>query len=308
MTAAGRGTALAVLSSLGAAAFLIPYGAATAAATPQGVALAMLLCAACLGTVTTPWRSGGRLNIDRVTFWVSAALGAGTVIGNIAMAAALLRIEPALTSVILQTEILFVALLAALWLGERISARFVLGASLAVGGFLVMRLPGAGSATIDVLGAGAATAAALSFALMHVITRVSIRRIDPRAVNALRLWLAVGFLALLPGNAASLASLDARVWGLAAAAATCGPIFGRLCMMYALRSIPAAHARLAGLLAPVFAFVLGFALLGSTPSALELFGGAIILAGVAIPLFENARDGAAPPPPRGRGGSSRLPR
>jgi drug/metabolite transporter (DMT)-like permease len=284
-----KGTALAVASSLGAAAFLIPYGVAGQSAPPQSLALAMLICAAVLGTVTTPWWSGGKLAIGKVTLLVAGLLGAGSVIGNIGMAAALTRMQPALTSVILQTEILFVALLAGMWLGERITLRFVVGATLAISGFVIMRFPGASSAALDLGGAAWAGAAALSFALMHVITRRAIHRIDPRAVNALRLWLAVAFLALLPGNASNLVALELRVWILAATAALCGPIFGRLCMMYALRHIPAAHARLTGLLSPVFAFVLALVLLGSAPTGLELAGGAIILLGVAIPLFAQAQ-------------------
>jgi drug/metabolite transporter (DMT)-like permease len=295
MTDTRKGTALAVASSFGAAAFLIPYGLAGQSAPPQSLALAMLICAALLGTLTTPWWSGGKLALGKVTLVVSALLGVGTVIGNIGMAAALTRIEPALTSVILQTEILLVALLAALWLGERITLRFVIGATLAIAGFVVMRIPGASSATMDLGGAAWACIAALAFALMHVITRRTIRRIDPRAVNALRLWLAVAFLALLPGNASNLVALEPRVWLLAASAALCGPIFGRLCMMYALRHIPAAHARLTGLLSPVFAFVLALVLLGSAPSARELAGGAIILLGVAIPLFSAAAEATEPP-------------
>lgn len=284
MSQVSKGKALAVASSFWAAAFLIPYGAASETLARETLALAMLLCAAILGTVTTPWRGDRAIALGRVTLIVAGGLGVFTVIGNIAMAEALSRAEPALVAVMLQTEVLFVAVIAAAWLRERITGRFAAGAAIALAGFAIMRLPGADSAAIDLAGAAAAAIAALSFALMHVVTRVSIRRIDPRAVNALRLWLAVGVLALLPENASTLTDLDARAWSLAAAAAFCGPFLGRLFLMYAVRYIPAGHARLAGLLSPVFAFVLGFAAFGSTPGPLELLGGAVILAGVALPL------------------------
>lgn len=290
MSDARKGTLLAVASSFWAAAFLIPYGAASEMASREELALALVLCAAVIGTVTTPLRAGGAVRGElRATAGVSAALGMCTVVGNVAMAEALSRVEPAVTSVILQTEVLFVAALAALWLREAITARFALGAALALAGFVVMRLPGAGADAIDPVGAAAAAVAALSFSLMHVITRSAIHRIDPRAVNALRLWLAAALLALIPGNAASALSLDAAAWALAGAAAACGPFLGRLCVMYAVRYIPAGHARLAGLVSPVFAFILGVALLGSVPSGLEIGGGAVILFGVALPLWEHAR-------------------
>jgi drug/metabolite transporter (DMT)-like permease len=55
-------------------------------------------------------------------------LAALTVSGNIGMAEALARRQPAIASVVLQTQIVIVAAVGRLWLKERISTRFVVGA------------------------------------------------------------------------------------------------------------------------------------------------------------------------------------
>jgi drug/metabolite transporter (DMT)-like permease len=121
---------------------------------------------------------------------------------------------------------------------------------------------------------------------MHVTTRKVIRRIDPVFVNALRLWLAVGLMVMLPGRLAGALALDLHTWALVAAAAFLGPFLSRLCLMYAVRHISASRSSLVTLAAPVFAFVLGFLVLGIAPTVRELLGGALITAGIALPLLE----------------------
>lgn len=85
---------------------------------------------------------------------------------------------------------------------------------------------------------------------MHVVIRRYIQQIQPVAVNALRLWMAV-FLA-------------------------------RNCIMYAVKYTPASYSTLITLITPVFALGLELIFLGTSPSAVELI--------IAIPLLELARD------------------
>jgi drug/metabolite transporter (DMT)-like permease len=59
--------------------------------------------------------------------------------------------------------------------------------------------------------------------------------------------------------------------------------------MYSLRELRAAHSALMLLLAPVLAFAIGFVSQGSVPTGLELGGGLIILAGVALPSLAGLR-------------------
>lgn len=288
------GVLLSLASALLAASFLIPYKLAGDAAPRDLVVLAMLTSAALLNTLVTvahrlrPGAGARPVRSLRLALGVAAVLGVLTTGGNFAVAQALAHIAPGLVSVVQQTQVVFVAVASAVLLGERITARFVAGALVALSGFAVMRMPVGGEEVVATAGILWAVLSALCFGLMHVVTRKVIQGIDPVLVNSLRLWLAVAALACLPGRAAGALALDAEIWALAAAAAFVGPFVSRLCLMYAVRHISASRSSLLTLTAPVFAFGLGFAILGIEPGARELAGGALIVAGIAVPLLERA--------------------
>ncbi|MBT8491461.1 MAG: DMT family transporter, partial [Deltaproteobacteria bacterium] len=132
------------------------------------------------------------------------------------------------------------------------------------------------------------------FGAMVLVIRKVIHDIQPVAVNAIRLWLSVAFLAALPGTAARTANAGVELWMLATAAAFCGPFVSRLFIMYALRHVTAAYQVLIGLSSPAFAFLLAFIILGTAPTGFELVGGLVMLLGVAIPVISGLRSTATP--------------
>ena len=282
-----RGTLLSTGAALWAAAFLIPYKQASLLADAQVVALAMLTASAVWNTVTALVQTRGALGLNKTSVWAAIALAVFSVTGNICSSNSLGTLEPAITSVLLRTQVVFVALAGALFLGERISAAIAVGAAVALAGLLVMRMPYDGNA--EFTGVLWALGAANSFGAMVIITRKVIHRIEPIAVNAIRLWIAVAFLACLPGNASRTIGAGGEVWLLAAIAAFCGPFISRICIMYALKHVTAAFQVLIGLSSPAFAFALGFLILGTIPTGYELLGGAIILVGIAIPVGSGLR-------------------
>jgi O-acetylserine/cysteine efflux transporter len=258
--------------------------------------------------VLNTWtRGGGELGVARargrgharvpaarslgLTLLVSAVIAVLTAAGNYAVAAALTSAAPGLVSVVQQTQVVFVAAVSAALLGERITLRFGVGVAVALAGFVVMSLP-AGGAAGGAAGALWALLSAVCFGTMHVITRVVIHRIDPVLVNALRLWFAVALM--LPGRLTGALGLDLATWALVAGAAFLGPFLGRLCLMYAVRHISASRSALLILAGPVFAFLFAFLVMDIAPTPRELLGGALILAGIALPLLERAA-AAAPP-------------
>ncbi len=309
-----RGVILAMVSTILAAAFLVPYRMAAMQAPAELVALAMLSVAALFNTLTN--LTGRVRNRDRarpprhlgLTLGISALLGTFTSLGNFAVAQSIGSLGPGLTSVVQQTQVVFVAVASLLLLGERITLRFVIGTAVALAGFGVMRLvDGSASAgppetVIDGVGLAWATLAAMCFGLMHVIIRKVIHRIDPVAVNAIRLWLAAALLLAWPGRIEAALALSPEVWAVCAAAAFLGPFVARLCLMYAVRYISASRSALIVLAAPVFAFGFGFIAFGIVPTRYELLGGLLILAGITVPLLERAA--ATPPPPPAPEGSA----
>jgi drug/metabolite transporter (DMT)-like permease len=72
-------------------------------------------------------------------------------------------------------------------------------------------------------------------------------------------------------------------------AAFCGPFLGRLCMMTSARYIEARYTTLATLAAPPLTLLLGFVILSDLPSGREIFGGVVMLMGIALPVWMWAR-------------------
>jgi drug/metabolite transporter (DMT)-like permease len=271
-------------SALWAALYLVPYKAAGGQANASAIALPMLLCAAGINSMISIVRGDLPRPHWRPTTAIVVLLLAGlSALGNEAMAQALAAIGPGVAAVLLRTQVVFVALGGMLLLGERTGGRFWVGALLALVGFALLQNSLERHAQ-PVLGMAWGLVAAFAFGAMQIVLRKTARVIDLVGVNGMRLWLAAGLLACLPGRIPTLFEIAPRVWLLCAAAALCGPVISRLLLMAALRYIPAALCTMVQFLAPVFAFVLGGVVFGTWPNALQLFGCVLILLGIGFPL------------------------
>lgn len=286
MKAVHKGALLSVASALAAAVFLLPYKQACTLAARDLVVMTTMLAAAVLNSsvaLTSGWR---QLRLDRISIMTGLMLGILTVTGNLGTAMALSHVDAGVISTLQQTQILFVPMASFLLLRERITIRFAIGTAVVLVGILVMRVSTGTGSGIHILGIVWSLVSASSFALMHVITRRVIDRIQPVTVNAFRLWLSVGLLLCIPGNPSALAALSGEVWLLCAAAAFMGPFLARVALMFAVRHITASHSVMITLILPVFAFTLDFAVLGAVPTMWQLIGAAVMLVGVSLPVFE----------------------
>ncbi|MCP4434731.1 MAG: DMT family transporter [Actinomycetia bacterium] len=312
------GLLLAFGAAVGSAMGVIPYKVATDRAEPEYVVVALLVSAAILntfGSIFSAIRGNDREPVDSVgglaevdveaadplrteqpamaratsmqlTIGVGILLGLIAAVANWTASEAITRLEVSIAQLLIQMQVLFAALLARIWLGEKVGRRFLGGALLALLGLAVMQGVGGASAGVAVLwGLGSAAC----FGSMQVITRRWIERIHPVVVNALRLWIAAAIVALVPGALVGAMGLPIAVIGLAAAAAACGPFLGRLMMMHSAHFIPAATSTLMGLFAPVLALGFGWMLLSELPSGTELLGGALVVAGMFVAVSGRAR-------------------
>lgn len=287
-----RGVALGLGASLFAAIFLLLFQSASRAAAREPVVIAMLASSAMFnfGFALTRRRAAAERHVSRkVTALTIAVFVLTTIGGNIGVAGALERLGPGITGTILQTQVFLVALGGRLFLGEKLSVAFVFGIALAFGGFVVLGVADPGDGRIDPWGVGFAMLASTAFGGMLLWTRAVIHRIEPVTVNVARLSLAVVVMVLLPGRFAGVLELPGAVWLAAIGAAACGPFISRLMLMFATEHIGASRLKLITLVSPVIAFGLEWAVLGSPPALHELFAGALILAGVLLPLAVDAK-------------------
>lgn len=281
-----RSAALSLGAAFCSAAYLFPYKRAATLAPADVLAFALLVIAAVLSTLSWLLERRGTAAGPRPEAGVqirnALVLAVLTITGNYCGAQAVARLDPAINSVLLRMEVVFVGVLGALLLGETISGALALGALTALFGLVVMHWP---LSVSSLAGAAWCLGAAASFGLMQVVTRRVIHRISPTGVNALRLWTAVALLACVPRLVARAAATDTSFWLCVAAAALFGPFGGRLLIMYSLRGLRAFESALLLLLAPVFAFLLSYLAWGALPSAAQALGSAFMLAGIALPLL-----------------------
>lgn len=274
---------------MGIAGFVIPwkiansYGGATANNT-----LVLLTAAAVFTSMLTAYQQGRMPKFSRLDLGVAAGLAIFTLLGNLASAIAISTISPALMTVVQRGEVILIALLAWPILGERIDRNFWVGAAIAACGLALLYEGGTGGdpRAIGIAWAGIAT---VCFGAMAILTRKYIQQIDPVSVNALRLWLSVGFWFVWNGFPPELLEISAPQAGYAMIAAFCGPFLGRLSLMMSAKYIEVRITTLVTLAAPPVTLALGYLVLSDLPSAREMWGGLIMLLGIAIPIVSWAR-------------------
>ncbi len=205
------------------------------------------------------------------------------------MAEALVSLSPAIASVLLRSQVLFVGLVGWAWLGERLSFRFAIGMLFTLFGLVLIKIQPAEKIVFDTQGLFWIVAAAVSFALMQLVARRCIHHINPITVNALRLWIAVLILFIPSLCFGRLPKLSLQTWFFAGLAALFGPFLSRIYYMMSLQHIPTALSTLVGMTSPLFAFFLGMIFFQTWPDAIEIIGGFVMLFGISLPIFETRK-------------------
>ena len=219
---------------------------------------------------------------------LAAFLALFTLAGSWASAEAVSRMSGACLAVLQRCEVIWVALLGALLLGEQVRALFWVGTLIAGGGLVVLQAPELDARAFGPAGVLFGLGSALCVGSITVLSRRYIRRVQPLVLNALRLWISVGLwfaVERLPGPG----KLSAPLLLYAGMAGFLGPFLARLCLLLSARDLPARTTALASLAIPVITLLLDVALFAQLPSARELEGGALILLGVALPIAVTLR-------------------
>ncbi len=279
-------------AALGGGAFLVPWKLANEGADSSNSAFALLAFAAVFNTMLMlagrrrPPRT--RRPLARYELGVAVVLAVLSLLGNLASAAAITTLSASVLTVLLRGDMMVAALLGWVILRERVERRFWFGAAVAVIGVLVLYDP-RGDAQIDLRGSALALGAVVCFSLMAVVTRGAIHRVDPVRLNATRLWMTLPLWIVLSRGFSSLSSMEADRLGWIALAAFLGPFLARLCLIMSSRHVEVRVTSLVALASPLVTIPLDLLFLGHVPTANEVMGGSILIAGIAIPLLRFGR-------------------
>jgi drug/metabolite transporter (DMT)-like permease len=196
---------------------------------------------------------------------------------------AMLTLTGGYSAVINASSPLFAGAIAAVWLGERLSAARISGLAAGFAGVVAL-VPGQldGGAVNGLLPVGAALLASFCYGLAAVVTRRELADADP--VNVTAGSMAVAAIALLPGTIwlwpdatpSPMAWSMAVILGLACTALAFILYFGLIARIGPVKAISVTF------LVPVFAVGSGWLLLDETVTATMLFGGLVVLAGTAL--------------------------
>jgi drug/metabolite transporter (DMT)-like permease len=193
------------------------------------------------------------------------------------------RIDAGTSSMLIQLSPILIAVLAAVFLGERFSRYLVLGLALAFAGVVVISLGSGESGHGDIVGVLLCLVSAVAYAVSLILQKPLMSRITSVQVT----WLAcsIGAIATLPFLGELIADvqhapLASTLWVVylgvfptAIAFTTYG---------YALTHMDASRLGVTTYLVPVITVLLAWGLLGETPPALAYVGGVLALLGVAV--------------------------
>ncbi|EWT02971.1 membrane protein [Intrasporangium oryzae NRRL B-24470] len=227
-----------------------------------------------------------------------ALIGAFTSLGQFGLMylALHLGMPPGLTSLVLQAQVLFTVVIAAVWLRERPSARQRLGVALGGAGLLTIAVGRGLSA--PVLPLVVLVLAAVSWAVGNVLTR----RAGPVSGIGVTVW--SGLVVPLPALALSLGiegpeaigrALTGLPWqAVVSTLYTAGlsSLVGYGLWNTLLARHPVARVTPFAMLVPVFGMSAAAVVLGERPSGVEWVGGVILLTGVAVAVLRARRSGS----------------
>ncbi|MGK5092386.1 DMT family transporter [Deltaproteobacteria bacterium TL4] len=284
-----RGLLLAGTAMFTAGLTAIPHRIALESIAPLNVVFGMFLCG--LGyTLLGIFLQRIRLSFDPNLIFSILSIAILGVCGNYAICNALIGISPTLAITVQRSDIIIAMILSWIVLKERVTPRLWVGVGLASGGIVLMKK---GSVSISMeswLPILWAVASAFCFAIMQIIIKKIVKRIDPQVLNAWRLAIALGILSFVPGQIETMQKMSSQEWRMILLAAFLGPFLSRITYTHALRHIPVSLAVLLSTFAPVSTLIAEYFFLGNLLTWYEALGSLFILVGIVWPLLPKRND------------------
>ena len=258
---------------------------ARAGATPLVIGAARMVVGAAVLLALA--RAIAPLRIDRADRWRCLALGVCMAGYQAAYFSAVTLTGIAIAALIaICSAPLLIAVLAAVTLGERVTARVAAALALGVAGTALLILGPRTAADLSprfLAGVGLALTAGLAYALYVVLAKARLARTAPLPQAGATFGIAALVLApLLAGPDAGRQIALGWPWLLYLGAVTTGAAYA----IYAigLRDVPASVAGIVSLLEPLTATLLGVALFGERLGAAGAVGAVLLFAGLGVLL------------------------
>jgi drug/metabolite transporter (DMT)-like permease len=222
---------------------------------------------------------------------ISLGLGVfGFFLYQILTFSALARIPASMNAVLVSNNVVFIVLLAALILKERVRPLSIIGIILAICGVILVTFNkgfsiGVSSGGIDLLGCAFSLLAALSAALYSVIGKKVINSNNPLIVAALAMFSGAVLLTILTAATAGFSEVFMAGWPTILLIVFLGLTMISIAYplwFICLKRFPASQISIYIYLTPVFAVVLSLIILHERFSWLFWVGGVLILGGIII--------------------------
>ncbi len=242
--------------------------------------LATLTLFACLGAMAP-----GHLRIDARMFRAAAIVGIGGLLTNNFLYFEAIHLTTVATALLLQYQApVLLALYAVVVERQRASARLILSLVLTVAGCaLVVRVYDPAAVRLNFLGVLAGVGTAFAFAFYILTSRAALRLMRPWTLVAYGyLAASLVWLPMVPPWRIAAAGFPPQTWGAFLAIATLGTVVPFGLFINGLKYLPPAQAGILAMLEPVVATVAAFLILGEALLPLQVLGGVLVLAGVAL--------------------------
>ncbi|MCP4705095.1 MAG: DMT family transporter [candidate division Zixibacteria bacterium] len=193
-------------------------------------------------------------------------------------------IEPATVSFLSRFEVIAVLLFAFIFLKERLKLIELIGAFITIGGIFVLKFK------TNIVISQAASLMILSsffFAIAEVLIKKNINIIGTiRFIFWRNLFAILIFYGILIYHNQQVILIDYGTMFLTAITAFLLPVMGRLTYIEALKRIKVSRAALITQSMPIFTAIFALIILGTYPTLIEWFGGALIILGILIIKFK----------------------
>ena len=224
------------------------------------------------------------LHVARSDWWLVGAAALALWVNQLAFVFALDTTSASTIGLVLGATPIFAALLGLALGTERPSARFWLGAAVSFAGVALVALGAGGEIDGGAEGVALGVATAATWAAYSVAITPLMRRYSPYRISAL--VLSIGWLMIAATGARDTAGQDLgvgwQVW-LLLVVATVGPlVITNVLWFRSLDRIGPAKATLAANLQPFVAAVFALVLLSESMTLLQVAGGVLIGAGIAL--------------------------